>query len=101
MCPAQACPAGYVYDATDGLCEHRVVEGDVMANGVAVGVAVLSVAAGFLLSIFVMQLCPVLLMRASGEEAKKRALYTSPDAAGNSHVSSLAAENSEYARRES
>ncbi|RNF17101.1 putative membrane-bound acid phosphatase [Trypanosoma conorhini] len=67
LCPSQACPEGHVYDAGSGACKTRVVLSNVVSNSAGVGVGVAAVACGFLLSLFIMQLCPMLFLKDFGD----------------------------------
>ncbi|EKF27488.1 membrane-bound acid phosphatase, putative, partial [Trypanosoma cruzi marinkellei] len=68
MCPAQACPGGQVYDVRDDSCKPRVVLSDVISNGAGVGVGIAAVVLGFLLSLFLLHLCPMLCMTKGASE---------------------------------
>ncbi|PWU98279.1 putative membrane-bound acid phosphatase [Trypanosoma cruzi] len=68
MCPAQACPGGQVYDVRDDSCKPRVVLSDVISNGAGVAVGIAAVVLGFLLSLFLMHLCPMLCLTKGASE---------------------------------
>ncbi|RNF06003.1 putative membrane-bound acid phosphatase [Trypanosoma rangeli] len=67
LCPLQACPEGHIYDAGSGSCKIGVLLSNVMSNTAGVGVGFAAVACGFVLSLFVMQLCPMLFLKGSSD----------------------------------
>ncbi|ORC87015.1 putative membrane-bound acid phosphatase [Trypanosoma theileri] len=69
MCPAQACPSGFVFSVADGSCKHIDIVKDVISNGPAVAVGIVSVFCGFVLSFVIMHICPMFFLK----NAKKSA----------------------------
>ncbi|KAH8609092.1 hypothetical protein ERJ75_001253000 [Trypanosoma vivax] len=58
LCPAHACPSGYVYDSVDGSCKARVVQKNIVNTSAVAGLLCLFLLFGFLASVFIFHWCP-------------------------------------------